>query len=115
MFHAILAQAEGKPPGGGGLFGDPNTFFLWMIALMVLFWLVVLGPMSRRQRREQQQMLASIKRGTRVVTSAGIIGTVVNVKEGDEEVTLRSEDSRLKVLRSSIVRVLGSDEGEAGK
>jgi preprotein translocase subunit YajC len=108
MIHALLAQGQ---PQEIPFYLNP----MFLLAMMILFWVVIILPMSRRQRREQQQLLAGIKRGTKVLTSAGIIGTVVNVKEGDEEITLRSEDSRLKVLRSSIVRVLGSDESEAAK
>ena len=58
-------------------------------------------------------MMSTIKRGAKVVTSAGIIGTVVTVKDTEDEVTLRSEDARIKVLKSSIARVLGQDESEA--
>jgi preprotein translocase YajC subunit len=60
-------------------------------------------------------MLTNLKRGTRVVTAAGIIGTIVSVKDTDDEMTIRSEDARLKVLKSSVVKILGSDEAEAAK
>jgi preprotein translocase subunit YajC len=88
---------------------------MFLIGIMVLFWVMIILPMSRKQKREQQDMLASVKRGAKVVTTSGIIGTVVGVKEGEDEITIRSEDTRLRVLRSSIMRVLGSDEAEAAK
>ena len=90
-----------------------NPFF--MIAMMILFWVVIVLPMSRRQKKEQATMLASIARGAKVLTSAGIVGTVVKAQDGEDEIVVRSEDSRFKMLRSSIVRVLGKDESEAGK
>jgi preprotein translocase subunit YajC len=114
MIAALFAQNQ-PPPGGGGLFGDPNTFLLWMIALMVLFWVVVLMPMSRRQRREQAAMLAGLKRGSKVLTNSGIVGTVVSVKDNDDEIVIRSEDARLRIKRSTVLQVLGSDESEAAK
>jgi preprotein translocase subunit YajC len=108
----LFAQEPGGAPQGG--VASPY-FPMLLIGLMVIFWLVVVLPASRRQRKEQEKMLATLKRGAKVVTSAGIIGTVVSVKDNEDEITLRSEDSRIKVLRSSVLRVLGSDEVEAGK
>jgi preprotein translocase subunit YajC len=112
MTYTLLAQDPATPEGARpepGPFGNPMLFLLLMMAL---FFLVVMLPAQRRARREQQQMLNSIKRGSRVITNAGIIGTVVNVKDNEDEVTLRSEDTKLKVLKSSIARVLGQDENE---
>jgi preprotein translocase subunit YajC len=116
MTYALLAQDPAAPAQGGGKQQQEVPFFLslpFMMLMIGLFFLVVILPQSRRQRREQQQMLANIKRGTKVVTNGGIIGTVVSVKENEDEVTLRSEDAKIKVLKSSIFRVLGQDENEA--
>jgi preprotein translocase subunit YajC len=117
MIQVLLAQGQGGDPAGGaggGLFGNPYAP-LFIIGMFVLFWVVVILPASRRQKREQEQMLATLKRGSKVVTSAGIIGIIVGIKDGDEEVTIRSDESKLKVLRSTIIRVIGSDESEAAK
>jgi preprotein translocase subunit YajC len=105
MTFTLLAEdtAPKAAPPEMGLF-NPMTV---MMVVMVLFVFVVMMP---RQRRQQQQMVASIKRGTRVVTQAGIIGTVDTVKDAEDEMTVRSGDARLKVLKSSVVRVLGQDE-----
>lgn len=110
MIHVLFAEGE----GGGGLIGSP-MFPMLLIGLMILFWVVVVLPASRRQKKEQEQMLASLKRGAKVVTSSGIIGTVVGVKDGDPELTIRSEDTKLRILRSAVLKVLGSDESEANK
>lgn len=112
MLTALFAQ--GQPQGDPGPLGNPNIMF-WMVGMMVLFWVVIIIPQSRRQKREQREMLAAIKRGAKVVTTAGIVGTVVAAKDGEEEITIRSEDARLRVLRSAVLRVLGSDEAEAAK
>jgi preprotein translocase subunit YajC len=89
-----------------------NPFFL--LVIFALFWIVFVLPMSRRQKKEQQAMLASLKPGAKVVTSAGIVGTVVTAKDGEEEIVVRSEDARLKILRSAVIKVLG-DEAKANK
>ena len=74
------APAKPDPAGGGSPFGNP--MFL-MLGLMLLFWVVVILPMSRRQKKEQAKILTSISRGSKILTSSGIVGTVVSIKDGD--------------------------------
>jgi preprotein translocase subunit YajC len=113
----VILIAQDAPPAAPkqenplGLLGNP----LLMIALMALFFFVVMWPAQRRQRREQQAMLASIKPGVKVVTASGIVGSVVKAKEGEDEIVLKSEDTKLRVLRSTIARVLGTEEATEAK
>ena len=112
MLTALFAQ--GQPQGDPGPFGGPNVMF-WMLGLMVLFWFVIIIPASRRQKREQASMLAAVKRGTKILTNSGIVGTVVSAKDGEDEIVIRSEDTRLRIKRNTVFQVLGSDEAEAAK
>jgi len=59
---------------------------------------------QRRQQEKHRQLLASLQRGDRIVTSGGIIGEVVHLK--DDEVTVKSGESRLIVQRSNIANIL---------
>jgi len=113
MVQSLFAQ-QGQP-GGGGLFADPGTMMLWMVGMFFLMYLIVLRPMSKKQQREQQALLASVKRGTKILTNSGIVGTVVSAKDGEDEIVIRSEDTRLRIKRNTIFQVLGSDEAEAAK
>jgi preprotein translocase subunit YajC len=110
----LLFAEEQQQQQPGGMFGSPMFPFL-LIGLMLLFWVVVVLPMSRRQKREQEQMLANLKRGAKVLTSGGIVGTIVGAKDGEDEIVIRSEDTRLRVKRNVIIQVIGTDESEAGK
>src|SRR4051794_26663559 len=105
----LLAEAapDGQPPQGGGL---PSMLPLFVLGLVVLFLMVVVFPAQRRQKKEQEATVASIKRGTKILTNAGIVGTVVSAKDGEDEIVIRSEDSKLRIKRSVVVQVLGSDE-----
>jgi preprotein translocase YajC subunit len=49
-------------------------------------------------------MLETIKAGDKVVTSSGIVGVVVTVKE--RTITLRSSDAKFEVTKSSVTEVL---------
>jgi len=104
----LLAQ---DPPSAGAQMSP----MLLMIGLMALFFFIVILPANRRQRREQETMLKSLKRGAKVLTTSGIYGTVVSLKETEDEMVIRSEDTKLRVKKSLVVQVLGSDEAEAAK
>jgi preprotein translocase subunit YajC len=114
-FLLLLAEdapAPAQPPGG--LLGSP-MMPLFLIGLMFLFYIVVILPMSRRQKKEQEQLIATLKRGTKVLTNAGIVAIVVSAKDGEDEIVIRSEDAKLRIKRNVVVQVLGSDEAETAK
>jgi len=85
--------------------------FLPLIAIFVVFYFLLILPNQRRQKR-QQQMLASLKNGDRVITSGGIRGTIVGLKEKDESIVLRvpPEQVKLEILRSAVATVERSGE-----
>jgi len=103
---AIMAEGDApKEQPQAPFFANP----LFLVAMFGLFFLVVMLPASRRQKREAAALLAAIKMGSKVLTTSGIYGTVVKIKDGEDEVVIRSEDSKLKIIRSSIARVVGED------
>lgn len=109
--------APAGPDKGPQPMGSPfaNPMFL-VILLMMFVFIVVMPMMNRKQKREKEQMLANLKKGAKVVTASGILGTIVSVKDGDNELTLRTDDStnsRVRVLKDSITRLVGTDEKEA--
>lgn len=109
---APAKSGDGKAADGGGLLGGPGGMLL-PIVLMVLFFFVVMYPQQRRAKKQQQQMLANLKPGAKVVLSSGIVGTVVKVHEPEGEITLRSDDTKVRVLRSAVVTVRGEETAEA--
>lgn len=103
---AEVAAENEAPAASPFAFGGP--IFIYALFGMAIIFLFVLP--GRRQRREQAAMLAALKPGAKIVTSSGIIGVVVKVKDTEDELTLRSEDAKIKVLKSSVARVLSTDE-----
>lgn len=81
---------------------SPWSAFLPLVFILVIFYFLLILP-AQRQRKRQQQMLAALKSGDRVVTSGGILGTIVGIK--DNVVTLRVADQvRLEVMRHAIAQ-----------
>ncbi|MBL8862632.1 MAG: preprotein translocase subunit YajC [Planctomycetes bacterium] len=72
-----------------------------------VFWLLILRPESK-QRKRRTEMLAALKKGDRVQTSGGLLGTVVQVQ--DQVVTLQVDEGvRLRFALSAIGSVLDDD------
>jgi preprotein translocase subunit YajC len=83
--------------------------FLPILLIFGIFYFLLFLPMQK-QRKQQKQMLSSLQNGQTVVTSGGIVGTIVAI-DGDETLTLRvkPDNVKLQVARSSVSSLLSSD------
>jgi preprotein translocase subunit YajC len=105
---------QGQQPGGGIV-----GFFLPMIFIFGIFYFLIIRPQQKRQRQAQQErdaMLEALKAGDKVVTTGGIYGTIVAVR--DNTVQLRIAQSvSVEVLRTAIAGPQSADvkELEASK
>ncbi|SDW28853.1 preprotein translocase subunit YajC [Marininema mesophilum] len=84
------------------------TGFLPIIIVVVIFYFMLLRP-QQKQRKQRNSMLASIKKGDKIITIGGLHGTIMDLT--DERVTLKvNENSRLVFERSSINAVVSEKE-----
>ena len=116
QLFALLAQQPTDKPAGG-LFGDP-TMLIMMALIFVAFYFIVIMPMKRREKKEREDLFTKLKKNDEVLTASGIIGLIAMVK--DDEVILKVDESsnvRLRVLKSSIVRVMNTKDatGQEGQ
>ena len=86
--------------------------------IFVIFYFVALRPQNQKAK-QHAQALAQLRRGDSVVTAGGIVGTVARVVN-DDEITLDiAEGVRVRVIRSTITRIMSkseaSDSGKADK
>jgi preprotein translocase subunit YajC len=105
---ALLAQADQAQ--------RPPDWFTWLPFIVLGLMVVMFFRSSARQRREMQTALSALKKNDKVVTSAGILGVVVAIKENEDEVTLKVDDAtntRIRVLRSTIVKITSGDQPAA--
>lgn len=77
-----------------------------MILLVVVFYFILIRPQQQRSK-QQAKLLAGLKAGDRIVTSAGIVGSVVTVK--DKTVTVRSGDAKFEVTKASVTDIIPED------
>ncbi len=101
LANALLAM--GPPPGTSP---NPKADFARTIGMLVLMIVVFYVIMIRPQRLKAKQLektVQALKAGDKIVTSSGIVGTVVNVKE--KTLSIRSADAKLEVLKSTILEI----------
>ncbi len=80
-----------------------------ILLIFAIFYFLLFLPMQR-QRKSQQKMLAALQNGQVVVTSGGIVGTVVAI-ESDDTLVLRVKPDNIKiqVTRSAVSSVVSGD------
>ena len=95
--------------GAGGLVG----LLLPWILIFGIFYFLVIRPQQRKQRQAQMErdsMLKALKPGDKIITSSGIYGTIVAVREKEDTVLVRIAQSvSVEMLRSSVAGLQSSD------
>ena len=100
-----LWPAMGMPAGGtGGKDANPILTFLPFVLMIVVVWFLLIRPQRKRQK-ETQAMLSQLSKGDKVVTSSGILGTIVGIT--DSRVVLRVGDdpkseTKIEMLKTAI-------------
>ncbi len=95
-FYALLAQTT--PP-------QQPPFWVNMVPLvllMVVFYVAILRP-QQKKAKELAALLEGLRNGDKVVSTSGIVGVVVGIKE--KNVTIRSADAKIEILKSSVAEI----------
>ena len=92
--------------------GPMQKYGIWIVLLgmLVLFWWIT-NRNKKKQEQQRRDMLSNLKKGDKVTSIGGIIGTVAEVRE--DEVLVNVGDSRIKFARWAIRGV--GEEGKAEK
>lgn len=76
--------------------------FLPILLIFGIFYFLLFLPMQR-QKKQQQKMLSSLQNGNVVLTSGGIVGTIISIGEDDTLVLrVKPDNVKLQVARSAI-------------
>jgi preprotein translocase subunit YajC len=74
-----------------------------MLALMVVIFYFLLIRPQQKKAKEHAALIKTVKAGDKILTSGGIVGIVVTVR--DKNVTIRSVDTKLEITRSAIAEI----------
>jgi len=107
----LISPAYAQAAGGSSASAIMQMAPLALI--FVVFYFFLIRP-QQKKAKETKAMLEAIRRGDRVVTGGGIIGTVAKVGNNDEVLVDIAENTRVRVVRSTIVNVLAKTAPAAG-
>ena len=99
----VLAMGQPTAPGTQP---DPRGQALYtvlmLVIMVVMFYFVLIRPQSKKAK-EHDALLKTVKPGDKIVTSGGVVGVVVSVKE--KTLSIRSADSKFEVTKSAITEI----------
>jgi len=97
LSEAALAVLMAPRQGADGTF----VFFLNMTAVILIFYFLLIRP-QRKEAKKQKEMIAAIGKGDEIVTSGGIIGTVVRAEEDRLIIKTGGGETKVTVERSRV-------------
>src|SRR5271155_1556895 len=93
-------------PGGGGLLTLAPLLFIFAI-----FYFLLIMPQQKKQKK-WQAMLGELKNGDKVVTSGGVRGTILSLKDDVLILRVPPDNLKLEISRASVVSVTTAEEGK---
>jgi len=103
-----FAQAGGDVAGAGA----GILQFLPLILIFVVFYFLLIRPQQKKMK-QHRDMLAAIRRGDRIVTGGGIVGTVNKVIDDNEILVEIAEGVRVRVHKPLVSAVVAKSEAVA--
>jgi preprotein translocase subunit YajC len=107
IFATLISQAQ--QPAGGQL-QRPNMLMsmLPLIAIFAIFYLLLILP-QRKKQKKHLEMVESLKPGDRVITTAGIFGTVMGVQKDRLELKIAA-NVKIDITKSAVGVILGATD-----
>jgi preprotein translocase subunit YajC len=97
--NTVLALGAQPQPGQQV---NPLTSIVPMVLLFVIFYFVLIRP-QQKKAKDQAAMLKTVKSGDKIVTTSGIIATVITVK--DDSISIRSADAKFEITKGAIAEI----------
>lgn len=105
-FLGFILQSAAAP--------SPLVQYLPLLAIVVIFYFLVFMPMQR-QKKQQAQMLASLQSGSEVVTTGGIVGTIVSISGDTMILRVKPDNVKLQVARSAVSGMVNQEKASEDK
>ncbi|MDH5557984.1 MAG: preprotein translocase subunit YajC [Alphaproteobacteria bacterium] len=110
LISTAWAQSAGAQPGGGDFFMS----IVPLVAIFAIMWFLLIRPQQQKMKAHREQVAAT-RRGDRVTTGGGLIGTVVRVDDENDEVVVElAEGVRVRAVRSTLMDVRSKNEPVSG-
>ena len=107
MYYLPIIALAAPQAQQGGQQPNPLLAFAPIILMFAVFYFLLIRPQQKRSK-QQRDMLGNIKKGDKVVTTGGIVGVVVGVKDNQVVLKVGDGDIKIEFLKSAITQVLQS-------
>ena len=81
--------------------GGMGSTIVMMVAMLGIFYFMLIRPENKR-KKEAEQMRSSVRKGDKITTIGGIIGTVVDVKENNIVIETSADQVRIEFAKWAI-------------
>lgn len=89
-------QSTGTPSGGGW------QMFILPVFIILIFYFLLIRP-SQKKEKDRKKMIEQLQKGDKVITTGGIYGVVVNVKENEDVIVLKIADgAKVEFVKAAI-------------
>lgn len=120
LVSQAFAASEAVAPAAAGAIAaaapSATESFLWnmglILGMFVLFYVLLIRPQQRRLRA-QQAMLSGLKKGDRVVTGGGLVGTISDILNEQEVVVDLGSGLKVTALRYTITAMVDPNAAKA--
>jgi preprotein translocase subunit YajC len=110
----LISTAYAQVPGASLMDQSALTQFLPLVLIFVVFYFLLIRPQQKKQK-DHRTMLDALRRGDRIVTGGGILGSVSKVVSPEEVEVDIATGVRVRVLRSTITSVLAKPDPAAAR
>ena len=100
LFGLILLLQAAQP-------GNPLLQALPLVVIAGIFYFLVFMPMQR-QKKQQAQLLSNLQSGNEVVTTGGIVGTIVSLTSDSVILRVKPDNIKLQVSRGAVASIMNA-------
>ena len=107
MTSEFLLAMQAQAPGG-------MSFLLMLLPMVAVFYFFLILPQQRKQKK-WQAVVESLKTGDKVVTTGGLRGTIVALKDDAIHLRVPPDNLRVEVTKASVLNVTTAEEEAKNK
>jgi preprotein translocase subunit YajC len=93
---------------------NPVMQFLPLVFIVGIFYFLVFMPMQR-QKKQQAQMMAGLEAGNEILTTGGIVGTIVNITGDMLVVRVKPDNIKLQIARTAVASLVQQEKASDDK
>lgn len=108
----FVSPAWAQGAGGGGL--DGLGGLLPLVLIFVVFYFLLIRP-QQKKAKEHREVLANLRRGDRIVTNGGLLGTITRVPNDTELMVEIADGVKVRVLRGMVAESLSKSDPARAK